>query len=435
MKTPKVIAFLPVKGTSERVESKNTRSFNGEPFFVFTLRKLLRCKFIDEVILDSESEEILAIGRRLGATVLERDPMLANNKTDGNRLFLNEVEHFEADIYIQHLCTSPFVKEETIRRAVEMLVTSPEIDSVVLGRRDKCYHWNGGRPAYDLTQIPNSVSLPDEDTEAMALYVMRRDAALKTRRRIGDKPAMIFGEPIELIDVNNETDLELAKIVAGGILAEEGKRLRLLGSVLSSPVLSDIMDEFGICSLLPPCYKPNLPGAKIFGRARPLHIREVRSDDPPNTIYEALKHYSFVVDNDLIVVQNDRPDLAYFGELNMSLAIRAGAVGALIGGVTRDNAATRRAGFPVYARGHYCRDIKGRGAVASINKPIVLDGVPINPSDLIFGDEDGVVVIPRADELKVLSRALEVLRSESKILSDVCSDADVQKLVDKYGFF
>ena len=119
----------------------------------------------------------------------------------------------------------------------------------------------------------------------------------------------------------------------------------------------------------------------------------------------------------------------------MSLAIRSGAVGALIGGVTRDNAATRRASFPVYARGHYCRDIKGQGAVASINQPITLDGVRINPSDLIFGDEDGVVVIPRQHELAVLSRALEVLRTESRILSDVCSDADVHKLVDKHGFF
>ena len=431
----KIVAFVPVKGTSERVPNKNMRAFNGEPFFVFTLRKLLRCPFIDQVVLDSDSEEILDLGRRLGAQVLKRDPSLSSNQTDGNQLLVNQVRHFEADIYVQHLCTSPFVKEETIQRAVELLSLEQAFDSVVLGKRDKYYHWSQGQPVYDMERIPNSVTLPDTDTEAMALYVIRRDAVLKTRRRIGDSPAMIFGDPVELIDVNNEADLDLARIVAAGILAEEGKRLRLLASLLSSPVLSDILDEMGLQGVLPPRYMPNVPGAKIFGRARPLHIRQIREGDPPDSIYEALKQYSVVVGNDIIVVQNDRPDLAYFGELNMSLAIRAGATGALIAGVTRDNEATRRAGFPVFSHGNYCKDIKLEGAVASINQPVTLDGIRVNPSDLIFGDEDGVLVVPRQHERRVLARALEVLRSERRIISDVCNDADVQQLVDKHGFF
>lgn len=432
---PKIVAFLPVKGTSERVPNKNMRTFNGEPLFVFTLRKLLRCSFINEVVLDSESDEILGIGRRMGARVLKRDPGLATNKTDGNKLFLNEVEHAPGDIYIQHLCTSPFVKEETIRRAVDLLKAEPETDSVVLGRKDKCYYWESGRPAYDLEHIPNSITLPDVYTEAMALYVVRREAALATRRRIGNTPRMIYGDPIELIDVNSETDLELARIVAAGILADEGKKLRLIGSFLSSPVLSDIMDEFKLPGVLPPHYRSNYPGARLFGRARPMHIRESVPSDPPDAIYAALRHYSYVEGSDIVVIENDRPDLAYFGELNMSLAIRSGAVGALIGGVTRDSNATRRGGFPVFARGHYCRDIKGKGAVASINEPVALDEVTINPSDLIFGDEDGVIVIPRSHEVAVLKRAIEVLRNENSVVTDVCSDVDVQKLVEKHGFF
>ena len=55
----KVVAFLPAKGTSERIESKNMKLLNGKPLFLHTLEKLVECDFIDEVYLDSESDEIL----------------------------------------------------------------------------------------------------------------------------------------------------------------------------------------------------------------------------------------------------------------------------------------------------------------------------------------------------------------------------------------
>lgn len=431
----KVVAFLPVKGSSSRIKNKNMRIFNGEPLFVFTLRKLLRCPFIDEVYLDSENEEILDIGRRLGARLLVRDPVLANNKTDGHRLFYNEVKQVEADIYIQHLCTSPFVKESTIREAITMLQSSAECDSVVLGREEKCYHWENGRPIYDMLRVPNSIELPSEFTEAMSLYVVKSSAAFLTKRRIGNHPRMIVGSPLELIDINEEADLELATIVGAGILAEEEKRLKVLGRFLSSPILSDIFDELGIRGILAPEYKSNIAGAKIFGRARTLHIREANGNDAPDSIYEALQSYKQVVSNDLIVVKNDLPHLAYFGELNMSLSIRSGAVGAIIGGVTRDTLNTANAGFPVFAKGNYCKDIKGRGAVQSINQPIELDGVTIEPSDLIFADQDGVAVIPRSREVEVLRRSIEVMTAEKNIVGDVCKDMDVETLVSKYGFF
>ena len=431
----KTVAFLPVKGTSSRVQNKNMRIFNGDPLFVFTLRKLLKCNFIDEVYLDSEDEEILDIGQRLGAKLLRRDPKLANNKTDGNQLFYNEVRQVEADIYIQQLCTSPFVKEETIKSAIDMLIEDSSCDSVVLGQEEKYYHWQEGKPAYDIGHIPNSVDLPSEMTEAMALYVVRGDAARQTKRRIGDSPRMIIGNPTELIDINLEQDLELAKIVGAGILAEEEKRLNVLGRFMTSPILSDICDELGIDGVLAPEYQSNITGAKMFGRARTLHIREATENDPSDSIYDALQHYKQVVSNDIIVVKNDMPHLAYFGELNMSLSIRSGAVGAIIAGVTRDTRATAEAGFPVFAKGNFCKDIKGRGAVQSINQPIQLDSIEIEPSDLIFADQDGVVVIPRKREVEVLKRAIEIMTAEKNIVADVCKDLDVEGLVSKYGFF
>jgi CMP-N-acetylneuraminic acid synthetase/regulator of RNase E activity RraA len=435
VKKPRVVAFVPAKSSSDRVVNKNTRPFNGEPFFLFTVHKLVQCEFIDEVYIDSDSPEILAQGERAGAKPLARDPALASNTTDGNALFMNEVNFADADIYIQHLCTSPFITKQTIREAVETLMTDSEVDSVVLARKEKQYLWHNGQPAYRIDPIPNSVDLPDTISEAMGLYVITKDAAIKTRRRIGERPKLIHGKPIELVDVNTEEDMNLARTIGAGLLAEEEKQLRIIGAFLSSPLLSDIADELGIDCVLPPLYKANFPHAKLFGRARTLHIRAATEEDDPASIYKALQSYKTVVSNDIIVVQNDEPELAYFGDLNMSLAIRSGAVGALIGGVTRDTKNTVASGFPVYAKGSYCRDIKGKGAVASINQPITIDGMKIMPSDLIFADNDGVVVIPRKVETEMLNRAIKNYRKESNIIQDICSDIAVDSIVDRHGFF
>lgn len=431
----RTVAFVPAKGSSSRVPNKNTRIFNGEPFFLYTVRKLLKCACIDEVYVDSEDSRILEQAARVGATPLPRDPRLASNKTDGHELFYNEVRQVNADIYVQHLCTSPFIKEETISKAVDILKSDRNYDSVVLGKSEKSYRWDNGRPCYDPQRIPNSVDLPDEYSEAMALYAVRSDAAHATKRRIGDFPFMLLGDPMELIDVNTEADLELAHVVGAGLLAQEEKQLRVIGRFLTSPLLSDIADEMELSCVLSPSYVSNIPGAKMLGRARNLHIREARPEDPENSIYHALESYNQVVSNDIIVVKNDRPDLAYFGDLNMSLAIRSGAVGAVIAGVTRDTRATAASGFPVYAKGRYCKDIKGKGAVQSINDVIEIDGVVIHPSDLIFADEDGIVVIPRDRERDILDLALKRMSSEKSIVADVCNNIDTRSLVKIHGFF
>ena len=93
----KVAVFLPVKGSSSRIESKNIKLLDGKPLFIHTLEKLLACDFIDEVYLDTESEQVINIASYLSHKVMRRDVALANNKTDGNKLFYNEVCFTEAE--------------------------------------------------------------------------------------------------------------------------------------------------------------------------------------------------------------------------------------------------------------------------------------------------------------------------------------------------
>jgi regulator of RNase E activity RraA/CMP-N-acetylneuraminic acid synthetase len=431
----KVAAFLPAKGSSDRIENKNLRLLDGKPLFLHTLEKLVACPFIDEVFLDTESDEMIELGRDTGASVMRRDPTLASNQTDGNKLFVNEVDHTDADIVLQVLCTSPFINVDTLERAVVTLRNDHRFDSAVLIRKEKLYRWENGRPAYDIRHIPNSSTLPDTVIETMGLYAMRAEAARRTGRRIGDSPLVLEANPLEAIDVNWPEDLELANLIAAGQREQDRKLLANLRNQLNSSLLSDILDDLGLRKQVIKGLRPNIDQARIIGRAKTLRLRTLKDGEDFRGIYRALESYKTIVPGDVIVVENEVPQHAYFGELNANLAVRAGAVAAIVGGQTRDSADVVNVGLPVFASGYTCQDVRKRATTESINRPITVQGIRVAPGDLIFADREGVVVVPRRVEREVIQTALRNAGNEKHLQIDIAQGIDVDALTSKYGFF
>jgi regulator of RNase E activity RraA/CMP-N-acetylneuraminic acid synthetase len=430
----KVVAFLPVKGSSERIENKNIRLLDGKPLFMHTLEKLVACEFIDEVYLDSECEEIFQIASEVDCKFFRRDKAFASNKTDGHELFYNEIKDIDADIYIQILATSPFIEPETIREGTEVLKTSTTFDSAVLVKKDKLYLWQDNQPLYGKGRIPNSIDLPDTIIETMGLYLVKKDAAHRNRMRFGDNTYFIEAKPIEAIDVNFPEDFELAGFIAAGKREKERQLLKNLRNHLTTSMLSDILADLDLTGVIEGL-KPNIHGAKILGRAKTLKLRALKDGEDFRGIYDALESYSTIIPNDIIMVQNEVAHLAYFGELNANLAIRAGATGVIIGGMTRDTREVRDLGLPVFSMGSTCMDVRKKATLDSINKRIQLFGIEISPGDLIFADNDGVVVIPRKFEQVVLKRAFEILNKEKTILLNITLGMDAKDLVEKSGAF
>jgi regulator of RNase E activity RraA/CMP-N-acetylneuraminic acid synthetase len=430
----KVVAFLPVKGSSERIENKNIRLLDGKPLFMHTLEKLVACEFIDEVYLDSESDEIFEIASEVACNLLRRDKALASNKTDGHELFYNEIKNIDADIYIQILGTSPFIEPSTIKKGIDVLVNSETFDSAVLVKKEKLYLWQGNQPLYGKSRIPNSVDLPDTIIETMGLYIIKKESALRNRMRFGDNTYFLEAKPIEAIDVNIPDDFALADFIAAGKREKERQVLKNLRSHLTSSMLSDILDDLGLKGVIQGL-KPNIQGAKILGRAKTLKLRALAEGEDFRGIYGALESYKTIIPNDVIVVQNDVHQLAYFGELNANLAIRSGATGVVIGGMTRDTREVLDLGLPVFSMGSTCTDVRKKATLESINKRINLLGIDIAPGDLVFADNDGVIVVPRKFEQVVLDRAFEILNKEKNILLNITLGIDAKDLAQNYGDF
>lgn len=430
----RIVAFLPAKGTSERIESKNLKLLNGKPLFLHTLEKLVYCDFIDEVYLDSESDEILNYASYLDYIPLKRKAELATNKTDGHQMFYNEVSQVDADIYIQILGTSPFISPQTIKKGIDVLLKNKEYDSVVLVKKEKAYLWENNQPVYDKHHIPNSNTLPDTIMESMGLYIVRKEVALRTKMRYGDHVYMLMADAMETVDVNYKDEFELAECIMRGIMENENSRWKLLSKFVNSAVFSDILQDMGITSAITGLY-PNLMGKKILGRANTLKIRKLTEKEDYRGIYDGLKTYARITPGEVIVVENEVEDKAYFGELNANLAIRAGAVGTIVSGVTRDIEKVSALDYPVFSKGYACADVKGIATVAGHQVPIQIQGVRILPGDLIFADQCGVVCIPRKYEKEVLKKAFNTIETEDDILKKVLSGQEAVSIYEEEGEF
>lgn len=435
-----VYAFVPAKSSSSRVANKNMQILQGERLFVKALKTLLKCKEIDKVFLDTDSEMMYELVDYLPIEFMKRDKSLATNQTDGHQLFLNEVRTFpQADIYVQLLCTSPFIKPETIDNAILQLKAG-HFDSAILMKKEKVYLWQDNAPAYDKSHIPNSDDLPDTIQESMGLYISTKQSALRTQRRYGDNPLLLFGESQELIDINTPQDLEFAKIYAQGLKEQEHRQFTLLRHLLTSPMLSDCLDdlktqygqEYGAVIN---GWQKNMDNTKLLGRASTLRLRALRHDEDFRGIYKALESYKEVSTNDIIVVENELSEFAYFGDLNARMAIRAGACGAIINGATRDLEATKQLGFPVFAKSYNAADVRGKATLDSINKPITIENVTITPGDLIFIDECAMVVIYERHIQEVLSKVSASIDNEKNIANDILNNKKTQDILSHRGNF
>lgn len=433
---PKIVAFVPAKGSSERINNKNLTILDGEHLFKRKLRQLLACPLINEVYLDTESDEIASLAQDLPVRRLRRPASLATNQTDGHELFAWECSNVQADIYVQALCTAPFIDSGTLTRALEQLLATPQADSLVAVSREKQYLWDNGAPKYLRNgRIPNSVDLPTSTIEAMSLYIVRPKEATHPSKRFGNTPTLFEITPQEAVDINWPQDLVLGETIAAGMRAQENLRLDAMRPYLKTAMLSDITRELGMECTLPREISPRGLQRSLLGRAKTLLLDHADENNHWSGIYNALDSYDFVRPGDIIVVENRVPERAYFGNLNASLAIRAGAYGAIIDGVTRDSEEVARLEFPVYSRGHYCRDIKFDGTMKSVNMPIQIGNVSIKNDDYVIADHDGVVIIPKERWNEVLRLAWKSIKKEQQIAGLVAQGASARYILEKIGEF
>lgn len=433
----KVIAVIPVKYNSTRVKSKNIRLLTDKPLFIHTLDKLLEIEDIDEVWIDTDKKFIIDLALDYNCKNFKyfiRDEKFANNNTCGNKLLENEINNISSDIYLQILCTSPFLKKETIIKSIKLLKEKKH-SSIITVFKEKIYKWNNNQPCYNVNSIPNSFDLDDTIKEGMSFYGITKDEFLKSKNRIGTNPYLLEIDFEESIDINNEDDFNLANKISKNNFLEECYLLNLLKLNLNSCILSDILNDMGYPNCVLRHFKLNIDNKKLFGRVRPIQIRELKNGEDPNDIYNCLDSYNSVSPFNIIFVNNKVKNRAYFGDLNATISLSKNAQGTIVNGFTRDISRTINLDYPVFFKNNTCSDVKKYGTLDYYDKPICVEEQKIYVNNLIFADTDGIVIIPKELEKEVLKRCKEIIINESNIANSIIIGKNSNEVINKYGFF
>ncbi|HEX8665633.1 MAG TPA: RraA family protein, partial [Beijerinckiaceae bacterium] len=125
--------------------------------------------------------------------------------------------------------------------------------------------------------------------------------------------------------------------------------------------------------------------------------------------------------------------IAPWGELLTTAARVRGAAGCLTDGLVRDVRRIRETGFAVFAGGIGPLDSKGRAEMAAMDVPVEVAGVRIEPGDLIFGDVDGCVAIPKAVAPRVVARALEKVTAEDQTRDALLAGETLRAVFERFG--
>jgi 4-hydroxy-4-methyl-2-oxoglutarate aldolase len=204
------------------------------------------------------------------------------------------------------------------------------------------------------------------------------------------------------------------------------------------PVVCDVLDSLGLRhQAMHQRLRPLLPDRRncgFVGRARTFRWMDtdyVVKEDPYGLEIEAMDSLR---PGDVAVHSTDYAGRnAPWGELMSTVAKRNGCVGCVCDSQVRDCNRIIDMGFPVYCAGIRPFDSQGRGRVMAYDVPVTCGEVLVRPGELVFADFDGIVVVPRDVEDKVLSLAAEKAGKESLSRKEILAGKTLREVYDKYG--
>ena len=199
----------------------------------------------------------------------------------------------------------------------------------------------------------------------------------------------------------------------------EQEKFKIYRELLYTPVVGDILDSMGLYhQFLPRSVQPLKTAMKLIGRAMPVAMVDVYGEQTPafGKLTQALDQLE---PGEIYVGSLPSQSCACWGEILTATARTRGAVGAVVYGPHRDTPQVLEQEWPVFSTGRFAQDSRVRMAVADFRVPIEIEGAVVRPGDFIFGDLDGVVVIPQEIEDEVFKLAVEKASAENLVRKEI----------------
>jgi regulator of RNase E activity RraA len=184
---------------------------------------------------------------------------------------------------------------------------------------------------------------------------------------------------------------------------------RALGDLTGT--VSDVLDQLGIAGAVPgSVLRPSDPKARIVGRALTVLNRR-RPDSVPEAVAKKksglgeIKAHMMAQPDDVLVIQGV-PNVSSLGGVSSTVGKRQGEIGAIVDGGARDVDHSRGIGYPIWSSSVTPVTGKWRVETVSVNQPVVIAGVTVQPGDLVLADECGVCFVPieKASDVLIIAQ-------------------------------
>jgi len=214
----RIAALVPMRHHSVRVIGKNYRNLAGKPLFHHILNTLLVCDEIDEIVVDTDSPDVISgIQQNFPKVkVIKRPAELCADTIPMNEILMFDTDQVKADLYLQTHSTNPLLKSKTISEALHSLVSQmPSYDSLFGVTRLQTRLWDAlARPVnHNPAILLRTQDLPPIYEENSCIYLFSRETLENKRNRIGERPLLFEINREEAFDIDEELDFLMADLM------------------------------------------------------------------------------------------------------------------------------------------------------------------------------------------------------------------------------
>lgn len=212
-----VVGVIPMKGHSERVPGKNLRLIAGRPLFHWITGSLLDADLVDEVLVDTDSDEIESAVRDAfpEVTIHRRPEHLHGDFVPMHEVVTRVATAVDHEHLLQTHSTNPLLTSQTIDRAVKTFLETGDHDSLmsVTAWRSRFYFPDGRPVNHDPTELIRTQDLSPLLEENSNIYIAPVTLIRATGRRLGDQPLLFEVEAADSIDIDEQLDFEIAEFL------------------------------------------------------------------------------------------------------------------------------------------------------------------------------------------------------------------------------
>ena len=208
-----LVAVVPARKGSQRVKNKNFKSFCGKSLLIRKIEVLKKIKQINEIIINTDSDEAIKIAKDLGVSFKKREKYFASSECSNSEFWSHIAEKTDSSFIMFTNCTSPLIKEETYKKIIDTFEASKsKNDSINTVTEIKDYLYLNNKPInFNPNKAPNSQDLPEVVRLNFAVNILPKELMFKKKSLIGNNPLFYKLDEIEGFDNNTNYEFEFAE--------------------------------------------------------------------------------------------------------------------------------------------------------------------------------------------------------------------------------